>query len=380
MATFLFTAFEPSGDAHAAPVIAELARRHPDAKIYALGGERCREAGAELLESTTDRAAMLTSALGQIGEHRRRLKRLKAWLDVHPVDMLVPVDSPAANWSVCKAVRRAHPTAKIVHLVAPQLWAWAPWRVRKLRRLTDHVLCLLPFEPDWFGQRDVPCTFIGHPIVEETSPTDVADEDAPPRLAVLPGSRAAEIESNGPTMLTACRRLADTVDGFTAEIAVRDQAAADKVMALADGELPPETSIVIGETEAVLGRATAALVASGTASLQVAAAGVPLVVMYNVSWIGWQLLGRWLVRTRTFCLPNLIAEAEDRPRPVDEFIPHFGDPDPIIEALIPLLTEAEARDQRREALARVREGFAGHDFATEAADAIEVQLQAASAH
>ncbi|MDX1682435.1 MAG: hypothetical protein R3336_04890, partial [Phycisphaeraceae bacterium] len=77
MATFLFTAFEPSGDAHAAPVIAELARRHPDAKIYALGGERCREAGAELLESTTDRAAMLTSALGQIGEHRRRLKRLK---------------------------------------------------------------------------------------------------------------------------------------------------------------------------------------------------------------------------------------------------------------------------------------------------------------
>ena len=98
-----------------------------------------RRSGAELIESTTDRAMMLAGAATQAYEHLKRLGRLKKWLLDNKITAFVPTDSPAANWSICAKVRRHQPEAKVVHLVAPQLWAWAPWRVKKLRRLTDHV-------------------------------------------------------------------------------------------------------------------------------------------------------------------------------------------------------------------------------------------------
>ena len=140
---------------------------------------------------------MLGGALGQIRAHRQRVARMRQWLSTHAIDALVPVDSPAANWAMCKLTRSLHPKAKIIHLAAPQIWAWARWRIRKLRRLTDHVLCLLPFEPKWFGDRGVPCSFVGHPLYQMTTPpaapaSPLASSQATtllsaPRLALLPG-------------------------------------------------------------------------------------------------------------------------------------------------------------------------------------------------
>ena len=162
----LFTAFEPSGDALAAPMITRLLEQHPGLRVWALGGPKMLAAGADLIETTTDNPAMLLGAASQARAHQQRLKRLTKWLNDHKLAALVPVDSPAANWSICKLVRKTQPAAKIIHLAAPQLWAWAPWRIKKLRRLTDHVLCLLPFEPDWFTARGVRATFVGHPLFD----------------------------------------------------------------------------------------------------------------------------------------------------------------------------------------------------------------------
>ena len=99
----------------------------------------------------------------------RRKADLATWLGQHDIAAHVPVDSPAANWSMCRATRNVQPNASVVHLVGPQLWAWAEWRIRRLRKLTDHVMCLLPFEPAWFGERGVSGTFVGHPLFTESA-------------------------------------------------------------------------------------------------------------------------------------------------------------------------------------------------------------------
>ena len=204
----LFTAFEPSGDALAASMITALKQFNPKLEVWAMGGPKMQAAGAQLLEQTTDNATMLLGVASQIPAHRRRLRRLTRWLADHDLTALVPVDSPAANWSICKRVRRAQPKAKIIHLAAPQLWAWAPWRIKKLRRLTDHVLCLLPFEPDWFSSRGVPATFVGHPLFDPppdlrkpTHATASLLKNTKPKIAFLPGSRPSEIQANLPTIL-----------------------------------------------------------------------------------------------------------------------------------------------------------------------------------
>ena len=128
----LFTAFEPSGDAHAAPVIQELLRRVPGLKIYAWGGPLMAEAGAHIVQETGLDGAMGLNALAKVSAVRREIRRIRDWSKAYRVLAHVAVDSPAANFPICKEMK-AH-GARIVHLVAPQLWAWGGWRVGKLRR------------------------------------------------------------------------------------------------------------------------------------------------------------------------------------------------------------------------------------------------------
>jgi len=161
--TVLVTAFEPSGDAHAAPVIAEIRRRAPQVQVVAWGGPKMEAAGATIIERSADDGAMGLSALSRVGAVRAHQAAIARWASAHRVNVHVPVDSPAANFPV--ALRMKARGVRVCHLVAPQLWAWAPWRLGKLRRCTDGVLCLLPFEEAWFRSRGVPARFIGHPVL-----------------------------------------------------------------------------------------------------------------------------------------------------------------------------------------------------------------------
>lgn len=369
----LFTAFEPSGDALAAPLIARLLRERPGTIVWALGGPKMQAAGARLIEPTTQHAVMLLGVVSQAMAHRRRLQRLAAWLDQHPVTALVPVDSPAANWSICKLVRGRQPDAKIVHLAAPQLWAWAPWRIRKLRRLTDHVLCLLPFEPEWFSRRGVPATFVGHPLFdppESLQSKSFPWADGAPKIAVLPGSRAGEVRANGPTMLRACVELKKQHPGLRAVVAAVDQAGSDWVRSVGEqtGGWPGGVEIAVGQTDAVLEWSDVALVVSGTATLQTVVRRRPMVVMYNVGRLTWWLLGPWLIKTRTFSLPNLIAEASGWGRVVPELVPHFGAVDPVAREMDRLIRDPRARDQQVEASGRIAGLFSERSFAQAATD------------
>jgi lipid-A-disaccharide synthase len=372
----LFTAFEPSGDHIGSALIAELKRREPDRPIYALGGPLMEKAGAEVIEVTTDKAVMLAGAVSQVRRHWLRLGRLKHWLAENRIEVLVPTDSPAANWSICSLIRKQQPDAKIVHLVAPQLWAWAPWRVRKLRRLTDHVMCLLPFEPNWFAERGVSASFVGHPLYDKipakkTPPGAGLPVTTGPKLALLPGSRESEIKRNWPTMLGAYRRLNASHRGLSAVVAASDKARAHQIELMSPmGVLPRGIQMVTGDADAVLNWADAALVVSGTATLHAAAHGTPMTVFYNLKPYEWHLVGRWFVTTRTMSLPNLIGESMGLGRVVPELMPHFGDADALTRAAAPLLREGEARQKQHKAFAVIRERFTGHRFEQSAADTL----------
>jgi lipid-A-disaccharide synthase len=355
----LLTAFEPSGDALAARLITALRARGFNAPIHALAGPQCEAAGARLIETTTEHPVMLLKAAAEVQVHRRRLKRLKRWLADHDIAALVPTDSPAANWSVCSLVRQARPKAKIVHLVAPQLWAWGPWRIKKLRRLTDHLLCLLPFEPDWFGERGVEGTFVGHPLFDAAAHDQAHDTDGlpdgSPRLAVLPGSRRSEITSNAPAMAAALHLLQAQHPDMTPVAALRR----DEDAAVLQKAAPHHgMQVVAGRTDDVLAWADVVLVVSGTATLQVVAHRKPMVTLYRVGRIGWNVLGRHLVRTRTFTLPNLLGEHLGLGRMVPELVPFFGDVEQLCQALGPLLNDGQARQRQAQAYNAIHGCFA----------------------
>lgn len=377
----LFTAFEPSGDEHAAPVIRRLRAARPDTPIYALGGPKMKAAGATLIENTVEDAAMLSGALAKINEHRAIRRRLRSWLEDHRVALHVPTDSPAANWGICKMTKTlSGGGAKVVHLVAPQVWAWASWRVKRLQRWSDRTLCLLPFEPAWFAKHDVDARFIGHPLFDASLDTTALDEvastlpDSRVKLALLPGSRPGEIRRNWPLMRRVFTEVDGRLRGCEAVIAVGGDRQYEQLMRL-DPTIGGKLQIVKGITDAAIRWADAVLTVSGTVTLHVARQTKPMAIVYRVPWLQWQLIGRWLIDTRTFTLPNLIAnDGPHRERSrhiVREFVPQLTDhASPIADEIVSLIEDTQKRDHQIGALREAITRFEGHDAGAEAAEAI----------
>jgi lipid-A-disaccharide synthase len=380
----LFTSFEPSGDDHASAVIAELRRRRPTLPMYAWGGPKMERAGATIVARTGQNAVMGVPGLGKIAEHVRINRAVKRWLRDHPVALHVPVDSPAANFPICRIAKASG--ARVVHLVAPQVWAWAEWRVKKLRRLTDLVLCLLPFEENWFNMRGVKARFVGHPLFDD--PLDYAAIDArieqtgwsgsaggagKPRLALMPGSRPAEWARCFPILLDMFRRLRADFPETTAVVAATRPDVADQLREIARGRggWPPGMHIAIGDTDAVVRWCEYAVVVSGTVTLQVAKQLRPMVTFYRPGKLMYHTLGRWLVSTELFTLPNLTAGSKIVP----ELIPHFDDSgEALAIEVIKLMRRPGYADDQRAGLARVVKLFEGRNAAEAAADEIEKML------
>ncbi|MCA9293859.1 MAG: lipid-A-disaccharide synthase [Phycisphaerales bacterium] len=377
----LFTAFEPSGDDHAAAVIAELRRRRPGLAIHAWGGPKMQAAGAELVARTGADAVMGVPGLAKIREHRQINKNIAHWLAAHPEVVLhVPVDSPAANFPICKIAKTQG--RRVVHLVAPQLWAWGPWRIKKLKRCTDLVLCLLPFEQEWFAARDVPARFIGHPLFDEALDHGALDQRASemprakndaPNIAILPGSRPAEIRRNFPVMLNAFNALRERHPGAHAVVAAVTETAREDLYARANlhGGWPKDMDVVVGETDAVIRWCDLALVVSGTVTLQIAKQAKPMVIMYKTNELMFKLVASRVLTTEHFALPNLIAGREAIP----ELVPYFKDQGQLIEAAEKLIASEALRNEQSQALREITSKFDGIEAAREAADAIEEVAQ-----
>jgi len=383
--SLLFTAFEPSGDDHASSVIRELRRRHPDLEINAWGGPKMARAGATIVQRTGDDAVVGIPKWDTIQRYRRMHREIDSWIRANRPTVHIPVDSPAANFPVCKAAKRAG--CKVVHLVAPQLWAWGPWRLRKLKRCTDLVLCLLPFEEAWFRDRRVSARFIGHPLFDEPIDLDTLSERAEllprgsPRILLLPGSRPAELRRNFPVLLAAFRELKRRHPGMVGVVAATSEAGRESLYARANlhGGWPDDVDIVVADTDLAVRWCELALVVSGTVTLQLAKQARPMVIFYKTNELSYKLIGRHVITTKFFALPNLIAGGGRAIVP--ELIPYFNGPERLIEAADALIRDPAAQEAQRQALRRLTARFAGRIASAEAADAIEqVAGIARSAH
>jgi lipid-A-disaccharide synthase len=359
--TVFLSAFEPSGDDLAAAVIRALRAQRRDLKLIAVGGPKMAEAGADVLEITTENPVMGLPGLRTIIDHMELNERIAGILADRPIDLHVPTDSPAANFPLCKITRAMG--ARIVHVVAPQMWAWGAWRVRKLRRLTDLVLCLLPFEPEWFAARGVPAEFVGHPMFDD--PLEPGPEGDPDVVALLPGSRSKEFQRVFPLQLEILAALRRTRPGLKAVVAAVSAAAEQEMrdVAARTSGWPPGAEVVVADVDAAIARAGFVIACSGTVSLRVARHRRPMIVVYRVEPVGYALIGRRLIASELRALPNLAAGR----RIVPEFIPLEGPAAPAIAAAERLLASTEARAEQVAELDRIARLFESRTAANDAA-------------
>lgn len=354
-ATIFLSAAEASGDDHAARLIESLRRKLPDARLVGVGGHRMAEAGCEIIADPTNRASMAGGPFLQLHYYHKLIKRIqKAIVDLKP-DVHVPVDSPAMNWHLARAAKAVN--SQVMYYISPQVWAWAPWRVKKMVRLTDQVACILPFEERYLRDRGVRATYVGHPLLDSLPPTPdsmpdliSAWQDGNWRVAMLPGSRPGEIRAHCPAQQAVakaiCRRWPNAKCTFTA----RDERSAELIRLACKGE---ELNIAVGRTREVLAESHFSLAVSGTVTLETAYFGVPMVIFYHTGPLVRllrRLAGKRIVPTPSFALVNILAGRKIVP----ELMPWSGRIPIVEESVMELMEDLGSMvEMRRELLAMI---------------------------
>jgi lipid-A-disaccharide synthase len=351
---------EASGDRLGAPLIRALRARR-EIEVAGVGGEMMQAEGLAPLFLASDLAVMgLTEVLPKLPLILRRLREATAAVAEARPDALITIDSPSFSLRVAARSRRAAPSLRTIHYVAPSVWAWRPGRAREMARYVDHVLALLPFEPPYMEAAGMTCDFVGHPAAAMARPPEATvaavraaiGAEGRPLLCVLPGSRAGELSRLSERFGAVLRRLKARLPDLAtvlpaapgmhaaAEAAAAGWGVGTRVLDTAEG------GPAAGEARkfAAMAAADAALAASGTVSLELAALGTPHVSAYVVSPIT-ALIVRNVVKVPTANLVNLLTRGDAVP----EFLQERFRTDAATEALARLLLDAEARAAQRAA-------------------------------
>ncbi|MCO6438884.1 MAG: lipid-A-disaccharide synthase [Phycisphaerae bacterium] len=355
------SAAEPSADQHAASLIRAVHRADPAVQFAGVAGPKMRDAGCETIFDITGHSAMLLGAVRLVGRAVTYYRRCRERFQSDPPDAVVVVDSPALHLRLARMARRLD--LPVLYYIAPQLWAWGSRRISKLRRDVDELAVILPFEEAYFRERGVRATYVGHPLAEQHRERSVDSsivarlrKDARTFVALLPGSRRHVVKEVLSGQIEVAKAISRQLPGASFGVSVASDGLAEMISRAAEG-----TGIrVVMERKhyaELLEAADLVLVASGTASLEVAMRGKPMIVMYNASRMMYHLVGRWMVRTPHLSLPNILAGR----RIVPEFMPYYRSTDPISAAALELLTNDEVRSRTVEDLRVITEPLRGTD-------------------
>jgi len=308
-----FSVGEPSGDHHAAQMMDQLRQHHPGIRFSGFGGPAMAQAGQETLYPLTNLAVMgIGAVIPLLAQFWRLYRQAAEFLKSERPDAVVLIDFPGFNWWVARAARQAG--VPVYYYCPPQLWAWGQWRLKKLKRLVDCVLSVLPFEAEWYRERGVDVAYVGHPFFDDVAARELNStildrlrENSSPRIALLPGSRKAEVNRNFPVMLNIVARLHRRHPQARFQIACYKQWHYDRCQELlqADGRSLP-IDLFLDATPEVIEACDCCLMVSGSVSLELLARRKPAVVMYRGTPLFLVLAGI-LVKCRYMTLPNLIA-------------------------------------------------------------------------
>ena len=308
-----FSAGDPSGDIHAAALIRKLREHAPEIEFVGFGGPQMREAGCGLLANLTEHAIMwFAQAIAQYFRFRGFLKVAKDFFRTEHVDAVILVDYPGFNWHVAKAANRLE--IPVFYFMPPQVWAWAQWRVKKMRRYVDGILCPFEFERRWYHERGCPTALIGHPFFEEIRQREsdpaflesfYAKYGDGPIVTLLPGSRNQEVKANLDDMLLAVEYVRSMIPDVRPVFAAFNEIHAEYIQDRVK-ELEQNIPIFVGRTPELIRAADCCLAVSGSVTLELLACNKPTVVYYRVGSFGL-FVQRFFRRTRYITLVNLLG-------------------------------------------------------------------------
>lgn len=370
MADILVVAGEASGDQHGAELVGALHRRDPSLRFFGMGGRRLGERGVELLYGAHEVSVMgLVEVLPKIPRILKVMKGLELAALARKPNLAILIDIPDFNLRLAKRLKAQG--IKVAYYVSPMIWAWRTGRVKQIARVVDEMLCILPFEEEFYRQHGVRARFVGSPVVEQVPKPDsarafrtllgLADR---PTLALLPGSRMSEIRRILPVMVESAKQLlAERAD---LQVVVPVAPTIDRLEITSRFEGSGVTPVIVdGRAPEVVGASDAAIVASGTAALEAGLMLRPLVVVYKMSWITY-LVGRMLLKVAHVSLVNLLAKK----RVVPELLQHEMTPTRILAELRRVWSEGPERARMVEELQAVRASLGGAGAAEKAADAV----------
>ena len=349
--TIMIIAGEASGDLYGARLMRAFRAIHPEASFFGIGGDLMREEGAELLYHISQTAIM---GFVEVAKHYPFLKQVfgdceKTYAERRP-DAVVLIDYPGFNLRFARKVKEAG--GRVLYYISPQVWAWGKNRARKMAGIIDHLACVFPFEEELFNDAGIPTTFVGHPlaeILEDTSRQDFLSahglSDDRPVLGLFPGSREQEIRRLLPAMLEGAELLRERT-GCTVAIGAARQPDEMYAPYLRGFE---HVRLVRGATHALMQHSHAAVVASGTATVETAWYGTPMVIVYRASWLNYQI-GKRLVNVPNIGMVNILAGH----RIVPELLQDDVRPDYIYDYMIPYCIKPDRRAATIQALRQVR--------------------------
>jgi lipid-A-disaccharide synthase len=307
--TILVSAGEASGDRYASLLVEELKRRHPHLQFFGCAGARLRDAGVEAVVRGESLSVVgLVEVIHHIPRIYQEFRRLIDAARARRPQLAILTDSPDFHFRVAAKLRTLG--VPVVYLVAPQVWAWRQGRTKKMRRIIDRLLCIFPFEEEFFLSRGVPAVYIGHPLAGRVRPSLSKPEffrkhSLPldrPLLAILPGSRQGEAARHLPILMDVAGRL----HRETGASCVLPASATTGVEFFRRRVGDAPMTVIDGESWDAMAHSDVALAASGTVTVEGALLGAPMVTYYRVNALSW-LLGRRLVKVPFLSMVNLIA-------------------------------------------------------------------------
>jgi lipid-A-disaccharide synthase len=373
----LMSCGEPSGDLYAGALVSELRAREPGVEVAGLGGDRFAAAGGQLLAhyrglsatGLTEPLRVVPRALALIRQITEAARQLKP-------DVFVPIDFPDVNFRLMAAMKRLG--IPVAYYIGPQLWAWRAWRMRAMKRDVTKVIVIFPFEEAIYRDAGVPVEFVGHPLVEmaeaavagrsrEQLRHDLGLDPSRPTVALLPGSRRNELERLVPVMADALSGIAARLEHVQFVVAAAPHLADGLFAPLLRAATPLHRRLTLARerTDDVLSAADVAITASGTATVQGAIHGCPMVVVYKLSPMTYRL-GKPFVKVDTYAMANLIAGT----RLVPELIQDECTPARVVEATVGLVEDRTRRAAVVAGLREVRNRLAMPGASGRAADAV----------
>ncbi len=338
-------------------MVEALKQDHPDWECFGLGGDEMRAAGFDLVIESRDVAVVgLVEVLRHLPRIRQNFQRLMQAARERRPAAAVLIDFPDFNFRMARALHRMG--IPVIYFVSPQLWAWRPGRIQLVHKYVDKMLVIFPFEEEFYRQRGIDADFVGHPLAAAVPASAPRESFAMKNgldtskhwIALLPGSRKKEVLLNLPALLGAARLLGDDYQFLVPVASTLDREWLRAQITNLLTATPPVSITLLGDAWQALLQSRAAVVASGTATVQAALAGTPFVMVYRVARLTW-LLGRRLVDVPFFAMVNLIAGKQVVP----ELVQGNFSPSRVQESLAELIDDGPPRSRMLEELAGVRD-------------------------